>query len=309
MSGTRNCGMTVRASVVGLLACLFLPAATAATKDRVQVGRPGQNATAAFPLGLYTSVTVLPKYRALGRFDGESRNWAGPRYVAASGLGNRDATLDWQVSFVRVGSAAAALRYALGGAPFPVSERPQVRVPHRVGTRAVGSIPAAAALTKAPGDNNAQYVSALAFPLCRGLYATAKFALMSPGAEYGTGPSDTFVIEGTPAKTWNHDRALDALAQVALEGHLPLGRITARAAGRAVTGTVRDCRGDALAGIDVRLLNGRSVVARAKAAASGSYRFTAPGPGSYRVEVAQTVTGKGGSGTRRDARSAAVAVR
>jgi hypothetical protein len=210
---------------------------------------------------------------------------------------------------VRAGSAAAAVRSALGGAPFPVAERPQVRIPHRVGARVVGSIPAGALLTKAPGDNNAQYVSALAFPLCHGLYATAKFSLMNPQAEYGTDPSDTFLVDGTPAKTWNHDRALEALAQVALEGHLPLGRVTARAAGRAVTGTVRDCRGDALAGIDVRLLSGRAVVARAKAAANGSYQLTAPGAGSYRVEVAQTVTGKGGSGTARSARSASVTVR
>jgi hypothetical protein len=64
-----------------------------------------------------------------------------------------------------------------------------------------------------------------------------------------------------------------------------------------------------MAGIDVRLLSGRAVVARTKAAANGSYRLTAPGPGAYRVEVALTVTGKGGSGTRRDSRSAAVTVR
>lgn len=291
-----------------VLAGVPLAAAVAATKDRVQVGRPGQNATAGYPLGLYTSVTVLPKYRALGRFDGESRNWAGPVYRAASGLGNRPATIDWQVTFVRAASASAAARGSLGQS-WPVAERPQVRIPHRVGTRAVGSIPAAALLTKAPGDNNAQYESALAFPLCRGLFATAKFSLTSPGSEYGSDPSDTFLVDGTPAKTWNHDRALDALAQVALEGHLPLGRITARAAGRAVTGTVRDCRGDALAGIDVRLLSGRRAVARTKAAANGSFRLTAPGSGTFRVEVAQTVTGKGGSGTRRDSRTTAVTVR
>ena len=62
-----------------LLVCVvFVPAATAATTDRVQVGREGQNATAGYPLGLFTSVTLLPDYRALGRFDGESRNWQGP---------------------------------------------------------------------------------------------------------------------------------------------------------------------------------------------------------------------------------------
>ncbi|NUT54430.1 MAG: carboxypeptidase regulatory-like domain-containing protein [Thermoleophilia bacterium] len=301
---------TRRTAIAAALAvsCLLLSSAAAATKDRVQVGRPGQNATAGFPLGLYTSVTVLPKYRALGRFDGESRNWAGPQYRSTSGLGGRPSTIDWQVTFVRAGSAGAAARGSLTLA-WQVAERPQVRVPHRVGTRVVGSIPAATLLTRGPGDNSAQFESALAFPLCRGLFATAKFSLLNPGSIHTGDPSDTFAVDGTPAQTWNHDRALEALAQVALEGHLPLGRVTARAAGRAVTGTVRDCRGDALAGIAVRLLSGRATVARAKATATGSYRLNAPGAGTYRVEVAQTVTGKGGSGTRHDARSAAVTVR
>src|SRR5688500_2850716 len=312
MNGTRNLTRRPRTSIAAcalLLGVLVwaLPAATAATKDRVQVGRPGQNATAAYPLGLYASVTLLPKYRALGRFDGESRNWAGPAYRASSGLGS-ESTLDWQVAFVRAGSAAAAARGALSQA-WPVAERPQVRIPHRVGARVVGSIPAAAQLTKAPGDNNAQYESVLAFPLCGGLFATASFSLLSPGADYASGPDDAFLVDGVPARQWNHGRALAALAQVALEGHLPLGRTTARAAGRAVTGTVRDCRGDAMAGIDVRLLSGRATVARTKAAADGSYRLVAPRPGTYRAEVAQTVTGKGGSGTRRDGRAASVTVR
>ena len=243
-----------------------------------------------------------------GRFDGESRNWAGPAYRAASGLGGRPSTIDWQVTFVRAGSAAAAARGALAQS-WPVAERPSVRVPHRVGTRVVGTVPAATLLTKGPGDNNAQFESALAFPLCRGLFATAKFSLLSPGSVYGTDPSDAFLVDGEPSREWNHDRAIEALAQVTLDGHLPAGRVTARAAGRTVSGVVRDCRGDPMAGIDVRLVSGRASVARAKAAADGSYRLTAPAAGTYRVEVALTVTGKGGSGTRRDSRAASVTVR
>jgi hypothetical protein len=64
-----------------------------------------------------------------------------------------------------------------------------------------------------------------------------------------------------------------------------------------------------MAGVDVRLISGRATVARTKAAADGSFRLAVPRPGTYRVEIAQTVTGKGGSGTRRDTRSAAVTVR
>ena len=123
-------------------------------------------------------------------------------------------------------------------------------------------------------------------------------------------PSDRFLVKGgVPAREWNHDNALAALGRVALEGYLPLGRVTARAAGRSVRGVVRDCRGDAMVGIDVRLLSGAATVARRRAAADGSYRLPAPGPGTYRVTVALTVTGKGGSGTRRDSRAATVRVR
>lgn len=313
MSGTRNptrrpwTGGTARALLLGLAACLIVPAATAAPTDRVQVGRPGQNATAGFPLGLYTSVELLPDYRAVDRFDGTSRDWVGPRYSSGS-LGG-DSTIDWHVGFVRAASAVAAAEGTLGVFPWPIVERPQVRVPHRVGSRTVGSIPAAALLTKGPGDNNAQYQSALAFPLCRGLFATAKFSLLSPSSDHTGDPSKPFLVNGVPARQWNHDRAVEALAQVTLDGYLPAGRVTARAAGRAVRGTVRDCRGHAMPGIQVRLVSGRATVARTRAAANGSYRLTAPRPGRYRVQVALTVTGKGGSGTRRDARAATVRVR
>ena len=112
-----------------------------------------------------------------------------------------------------------------------------MRIPHRVGPRSVGRGPAAAVLTKAPGDNNAQYESVLAFPLCRGLFATAKFSLLTPVAEYGGRPLRPVPRQGRPDRQWNHDRALAALGQVALEGYLPPGRVTARAGGRTVTGS------------------------------------------------------------------------
>ena len=296
------------ALLLGVLTCLVaLPAASAATADRVQVGRPGQNATAGFPLALFTSVTLLPDYRLLGRFDGESRNWQGPNWSDGS-LGGRT-TLDWQVTFAPAGSAAAMARNALGGLAWPVAERPRVQVPHFVGKRKVGSIPAVTLLMKAPGDNNAQYESVLAFPLCRGVFAAAKFSLLNPGSEYASDPSVPFLVKGVPTKQWNHDRALAALGRVKLEGYLPPGRVTARAAGRSVTGAVRDCRGDAMAGVPLRLLRGSATVARTRAAANGTYRLAAPGPGTYRVVVALTVTGKGGSGTRADSRAATVRIR
>lgn len=308
MSDMRTLVNGRRAFLLGLFACVvFLTPASGATADRVQVGRPGQNVTAGFPLAAFATVTLLADYRAVGRFDGESRNWQGPDYSAGS-LGGKS-TLDWQMTFDAAGSAAVMARNALGGQAWPVAERPEVRIQHLVGKRSVGSIPAVALLTKAPGENNAQYVSVVAFPLCRGVFAAAAFSLLNPGSEYAADPSDQFLVKGVPARQWNHDRAIAALGQVALEGYLPLGRVTARPAGRSVRGAVRDCRGDPMAGIEVRLVRDDATVAHARAAADGSYRLVAPSSGTYRVTVSLTVTGKGGSGTRRDTRAATVRVR
>jgi hypothetical protein len=298
-----------RAALVGVLACaVALPAAAASSADRVQVGRPGQNATEGFPLTLFATVALLPDYAAVNRFDGHSRRWQGPDYRSAN-LGGGKSTLDWSVTFDRVGSAGAMATKALGGAPWPVAERPRVNIPHRVGGRTVGSIPAAAVLTKAPGQNNAQFESVVAFPLCRGVFAAAKFSLTSPGSEYGTDPSDTYLVKGVAALQWNHDRAIAALGQVVLDGHLPPGRVTARSAGRSITGAVRDCRGDAMAGIAVRLLRGTATVARGRAGTGGSYRLRAPGPGTYRVAAGLTVSGNASRPNREDVRTATVTVR
>jgi hypothetical protein len=315
MSGTRNIAPRPLAAaargalLLGLLACVgFLPAASAATKDRVQVGRPGQNATEGHPLALFVAVALLPEYRPSNPFDGDARSWDGPEYRAAS-LESRKATVDWQVTFAKGISVAAMTKNALAQ-DWPVAERPRVKIPHLVGKRRVGSIPAVALLTAGPGTNNAQFESLVVFPLCRGVLTAAAFALLSPSSVYAGGPSEPFLVKGSiPAREWNHDRALDALGQVTLEGYLPAGQVTARASGRSVRGSVRDCRGHPMAGIDVRLLSGRAVVARARAAADGRYRLAAPGAGTYSVTVSHTVTGKGGSATRRHVRTAKVRVR
>lgn len=298
-----------RAAIVALIACAAaLPAASAASADRVQVGRPGQNATEGYPLALFTTVALLPDYRPVNHFDGHSRDWEGPQYRSAN-LDGGKTTLDWSVTFDRVGSAAAMAAKTLRGWSWPVAERPQVRIPHRVGRRTVGTIPAVALLIKAPGGNNAQFKSVVAFPLCRGVFVAADFSLTSPIGEYGTDPSDTYLVKGTPALDWNHDHAIAALEQVALEGYLKPGRVTARAAGRSITGSVRDCRGDPMAGIEVRLVRDGTAGARTKAAADGSYRLRAPGAGAYRVTVGLMVSGNASRPNHVETRTATVTVR
>ena len=133
MSGNRQLVLLALA-VIGAWV-VFLPAASATPGDHVQVGRPEQNATAGFPLGLFTGVAMLPAYRAVGRFDGESRNWEGPESRAGT-LGGTS-TLDWQVTFDRPGSATAMAARALGGLSWPVAE--QARFATAAATRWPGS--------------------------------------------------------------------------------------------------------------------------------------------------------------------------
>jgi hypothetical protein len=64
-----------------------------------------------------------------------------------------------------------------------------------------------------------------------------------------------------------------------------------------------------MAGIAVRLLRGKATVARGRAAADGSYRLRAPGPGTYRVAVGLTVSGNAGRPNHEDVRTATVTVR
>jgi hypothetical protein len=149
----------------------------------------------------------------------------------------------------------------------------------------------------------------VAFPLCRGVFAAAKFSLMSPIARYGTDPADTYVVKGVPAFDWSHDHALTALGQVKLEGVLPPGRVTARAAGRSASGSVRDCRGDPMPGVEVRLLRGRTAVGRARAGADGGFRLAAPGSGAYQVTAGVLVSGNASRPNHVETRTASVNVR
>lgn len=277
---------------VGLfLVLVVLPTAAAQPVDRVQVGRRGLDVTAGFPPQTYVSVAPLPGYRAVGRFDGVSRTWRGPAFRSADGVGGA-ATIEWRVSFLAAPSAAVAARRALDDEAWPVVEEPRARIQHRVAGARIGSIPAAALVTEAPGENDARFASVVAFPLCHGLYVAAAFSLSTPATEFGGTPSDPVRVDGVPARRWNRERALDALAQVAVQGYLPVGRVTARTEGRTIRGVVRDCRGHPMAGIGVRLLRDGATVARGRAGADGRYRIVAPGPGSYRISVPLRVTGR-----------------
>ena len=190
-------------------------------------------------------------------------------------------TLDWGAVFTRGNPTAEAAARANLVHDWPVSATAAVTVPHVVGGRRVGTISAFELLTKEPVTNSARFEGARAIPLCRGAYAVARVSALTPSTD-GDSFGNVYTVEGRLAGDWNREQVLATLAALTLEGNLPPRRVTARASGRRVVGTARDCRGDALAGARVRLIpRGPS----STTTANGSFTLRARKRGVYRVAV------------------------
>jgi hypothetical protein len=275
-----------------LLVCLSaalaaVPLALGQVTDRVQVGVAGRNVTRGFSPALFVQVASPPDYAKGCCYDGDSGQWVGPRYQTQTGNLGGDSSIDWGVAFEsRFATAEAAARGKLIHG-YPDVASGATTVPHLVGGRNVGSIPAFMVLT-AEGGNSARHEGALAFPLGRRVYAIARFAVFNPSS-VSAAPFGDYTVKGVLASTWNRDQATTALAGIALEGNLPPARVTARAAGRRVRGAVSDSLGGPLAGVRVTLE--RRSGARWRSAATGSttatgtYSLAALRPGSYRVSA------------------------
>jgi hypothetical protein len=276
---------------------LSLTAAAVATSsveaahiDRVVVGEPGRNSTEGFSPALVVEVMPESGYVSQG-FDGDHANWVGPPYhsTANSKLGGRAST-SWSVYFDRGLSLGAAIKRHLihGWAPFLGAA---IAVPHVVGSTKVAAIKGKWLLTKAPEDLTAQFEGVLSFPLCHGVVASVEFDFLEPfsddagsGAEYRV-----YTTTGDKGATvWNKAAAELAPAHVALGGYLPAARVTARANGRHILGTVTDCSGAPMPG--ARVATG--AVTRT-ADATGHYVLPVTGPGKY------VVTATAGGGTAR----------
>ena len=218
-----------------MLACVVLRTRGDGRDDRSRPGGPGgPERDAGYPLGLFTSVTLLPKLPRAQPLRRRVPQLAGAEVQRGSGLAASRRSTGRSVRAGRLGRRGGAKAHS----PRPGRSRNAPPCASRTAwaRRSVGSIPAVRAADEGTGRQQRAVRVGARFPALPRPLRDGEVLAPDPGSEYGGEPANPFLIKGVPRGTWNHDRALDALGQVALEGYLPPGRVTARAAGRAVTG-------------------------------------------------------------------------
>jgi hypothetical protein len=277
------------AALAGMLALAAV--ALGAVEGRVSVRGLGGNPTDHYSPTLMVYVRSPEEYRTGCCTDSNSGEWVGPRYQA-TGLASlgADATIDWSVGTqANEPDTRKAIIDNLTH-DWPVVQEGTRDVEHLVGGRVAGTIPAVWVLTRSTfyGADDADYESAIAFQIC-GNAAIAKFAMLKPSGDSAGGSMGfgEYVIQGQKPTVWNRQQGLTSVQNVRLEGNLPTGRVTARASGRRVSGTVRDCQSHAVAGASVQLQKkvGRrwSRVAGGATSPTGTFSLRARSAGTHRV--------------------------
>jgi hypothetical protein len=263
---------TIVLAGVGACALIAVSTGSAQVTNRAQVGVQGRNETKGYSPGLYVVFVSPSDYRAGCCTDVDSGQWLGPRYQASgnASLGG-DSSIDWSAKFDPRSTSASAAATAALVQKWPQVSQQSVRVPHVVRGTNVGSIDGTAIVTRSPAEP-AQFEAVLGFPLCRGLFVAAGFALLKPFTDTTGGVAGQYMVNGMLASAWNRQQADASLQGVRLEGYLPAASLTARASGRVVTGVVRDCARHPMPGITVR---------------AGGTRTTTRIDGSFRLVVSR----------------------
>jgi hypothetical protein len=217
---------------------------------------------------------------------GDSGRWTGPRYEERGNPANSGfSSLDWRVRFDERGGDAEAVTFA--NVLHPNWERDQrgaFSVPHRVGTKVVGTILGYYVILTPGGTSDARFEGVISFPLDTNLHAVAHFEALEP-------PNNSFVVGTSAASSWNRGQVLLSLASISLQGNLPAKIVAARPyqRGRYVRGKVVDRFLDAVLGAPVSLERrsggGWVRVAGTKTNGRGFYTVRARGRGTYRVTV------------------------
>jgi hypothetical protein len=281
---------------IALLAAAAAPAAWAGHIDRVVVGEPGRNDTAGFSPALSVEVMVENDYKKVD-FDGDHGNWLGPPYHSTTNsmLGGQ-AKVSWTVYFDRGLTVKQAIDKHLihKWAKFQAA---RIEVPYVVKSVRVAKIAGQWLLTKGPEASTAQFEGVLAFPLCHGVVAAVEFDFLEPftddagsGAQYRVYTQ----LGDKGATTWNQEHATLAPTYVALDGYLPAAQVTAHAAGRVISGAVRDCSGASMPSVPIKAGStsghaGPTGTYTLRAANSGTYRVTATAGGATATSPPVTV--------------------
>jgi hypothetical protein len=269
------------------MAAVAVPVALANTIDRVVVGVSGRDDTRGFSPKLYAEVMVENEYQKVD-FDGDHGNWLGPPYHSTlnQNLGGR-AKASWTVYFDKGISVQQAMEkhFTQGWDRF---QEATIGVPHVIKGTRVAAIKGQWRLTKGPGDHNTQFEGVLSFPLCKRVVASAEFNFLEPfsdedgGGQFRVLPS----VDSKDAFSWNRDTAIVAPSYVALDGYLPLARVTAglpnavtpNQAPHTIVGFVIDCSGVGMPAVPVH-----AGKVRTHTNARGFYLLHMPRAGTYVV--------------------------
>ena len=252
-----------------LLAALALatPVALAADTDRVVLA-PGLSAT----------ITTLSQYTREG-FDGDSGSWRGPTCVPRGRLDLAGPlSLTWGIGVYTATSAVQAGEQARTF-DWKAIESTSVRLPHVVGGRTVGTIPATLVVTDSAGPTG-YHESSVAFRLVGNRWVA--------GEAWSRGNTFSCVVDGDGAvDEWHRRVAREALSGIRAEGNFPPSRVTARRSGRRVGGSVRDVNGHPLVAAPVTLERRRGTgwraVSRTRTNAAGAYVLRLRAGGPHRV--------------------------
>lgn len=247
---------------------MCVPAAVAADTDRVLLGP-----------GLHATITTPPFYARTG-FDGDSGSWRGPSCIPRGRLDlAAPLSLTWGIGIYRATSAADASKQARTF-DWKVISTSTAPLPHVVGGRTVGTIPATVVLTDSESPTG-YHEAGLGFAIAPGRFVGA-------GA-WSRGNASGCIVDGagTPVEQWHRRIARESLAGIQVVGNLPPARVSARRSGRLVRGSALDIHRHPLAAAAVALQRGSGsrwrVVSRARTSATGAYVLRLRGSGTFRV--------------------------
>ncbi len=213
--------------------------------------------------------------------------WRGPLYWAPLDLSQNGATtLEWTADVSGGAETAAAVGLTHR---WPVVAQGTEPIERTLSGRIVGTVPATWVLSQASvAEGEARYEAALALPLC-GRTAVLSIAALQPASDSAGNPAagDVLVRGLVKPTVWNREKVLETITGVSLEGTLPSSRVSADRRGRALTGRVSDCNGQAVPAAAVRLQRRSGSrwlrVGVGRADGAGKYSLHVPGPGMYRV--------------------------
>jgi hypothetical protein len=281
---------TLAGVISGTAALVLASLAFAEVENKFQVAAQGERS---YPRSLAVVIKSPPDYILdyMGR-GGNDAAWKGPRYQATglASLGG-NAGLGWSAGLYRKPSTRDTIIANLVH-DWPSIQEGGEPIERRVAGRTVTAITGTWMLTKAPpmaGD--ARYEAGLVFPLC-GVTAYLGISALTPSTDSAGGTmgfGEYRMANGSKPSDWNREQVLATIRGIRLEGSMPAARLAARAAGRRVTGSARDCTGAPSAGLAVTLERrvGRRWVRAGRGTTSpvGAFAVAARSAGTYRTVV------------------------